>query len=224
MAADPDSALSRSEEEYLESIYKLTRGGAAARTEDIAAAVGVSAPAASGMIKRLAARGALDYERYAGARLTEAGERQALKVVRRHRLLERMLTDLLKLPWHDVHEQACRLEHSVMPQMEEKIEAALGGADTCPHGHPIPSADGRVAEEAARSLTELEAGRRARVVRIAVEAAEFLRYLASLGLLPGVEVTVETKAPFDGPIMVEVEGAHYALGREVAEAILVAPV
>jgi DtxR family Mn-dependent transcriptional regulator len=175
------------------------------------------------MMKRLAARGSVTYEPYSGVRLTVEGERQALRVVRRHRLLERLLTDVLKLPWDDVHEQACRLEHSVSPQMEAKIEEALGGAETCPHGHPIPTADGRVAEESALPLTDLDAGRRARIVRIALEAADFLRYLASLGLLPDVEITLETKAPFDGPLMVRVGGAHYALGRDVAGAILVAP-
>jgi len=214
--------LSQAEEEYLESIYKLTREGHPAHTDAIAAAVGVSAPAASGMMKRLASRGALHYEPYGGAELTRDGEKMALRVVRRHRLVERLLTDVLKLPWDLVHEQACRLEHAIMPPMEARLEEALGGANTCPHGHPIPTSDGRVAAQQARSLSEVDCGQRSRVVRIALEAADLLRYLASLGLLPGVEVTVEAKAPFDGPLMVRVGEAHYALGRDVADAIMVA--
>ncbi len=222
---EPQAApLSHSEEEYLESIYKLTRDGGPARTEEIASAVGVSAPAASGMMKRLAARGALRYERYAGVALTRQGERQALQVIRRHRLIERLLTDVLQFPWEAVHEQACRLEHGILPEMEAKLEQALGGADTCPHGNPIPTADGQVREEAALPLSEVEPGVHARIVRIAQEATGFLRYLSSLGLLPNVEVTVETKAPFAGPIMVRVGEAHYALGRDVAASIMVAVV
>ncbi len=215
--------LSHSEEEYLKSIYKLTRDGGPARTEEIASAVGVSAPAASGMMKRLAARGSLRYERYAGVELTSQGERQALQVIRRHRLMERLLTDVLNLPWESVHDQACRLEHAVLPEMEAKLELALGGADTCPHGNPIPTADGQVREEAAVPLTEVEPGARARIVRIAQEATSFLRYLSTLGLLPNVEITVETKAPFAGPIMVRVGDSLYALGRDVAASIMVAP-
>ena len=157
-----------------------------------------------------------------GSRLTLEGERLALQVIRRHRLVERLLTDVLKVPWDAVHEQACRLEHSVLPHVEARIEEMLGDANTCPHGQPIPTADGRIITAPAQPLTSLEPGSRARIVRIALEAADFLRYLASLGLLPNVEVTVETKAPFDGPLMVRVGEAHYALGREVAGAIMVA--
>lgn len=222
MFAKSEPPLTSSEEEYLEAIYKLTRGGRAARTDDIATAVGVSAPAVSVMMKRLAGRGELRYEPYAGAALTPQGERHALKVVRRHRLIERLLTDVLKLPWYSVHEQACRLEHEMLPDMEQKLAEALGDTDTCPHGHPIPTADGRVCEQSAQPLTDVEPGRRARIVRVALEAADFLHYLSTLGLLPDVEVTVETKAPFDGPVMVRVGNAHYALGREVAGAIMVA--
>ncbi|MCL4466450.1 MAG: metal-dependent transcriptional regulator [Chloroflexi bacterium] len=215
--------LSQAEEEYVESIYKLTRNGRHARTEEIASAVGVSAAAASGMLKRLAGRGVVRYERYGGAELSEPGERAALGVIRRHRLTERLLTDILKIPWDSVHEQACRLEHAVLPQMEEGIEGALADATTCPHGNPIPNRDGALTEQAACPLSDVDNGHKARIVRIVHETAEFLHYLSSLGLLPQVEVEVESKAPFSGPIIVRVGDAHYALGREVAAAIMVAP-
>lgn len=223
MSTTPQMQLSPAEEEYVEAIYRLTREGEPAHTDDIAASVGVSAGAASGMLKRLAGRKLVDYERYAGAELTSDGEREALRIIRRHRLLERLLTDILKIPWHDVHDQACRLEHGIMPAMEEGIEEALVDASTCPHGHPIPTREGQVVEQQARPLSEVECGRRVKIVRIAQEGADFLRYLSSLGLLPEIEVTVEAKAPFAGPVMVGVGGAHYALGREVAQAIMVAP-
>ncbi|MHB1414283.1 MAG: metal-dependent transcriptional regulator [Chloroflexota bacterium] len=219
-----EQTLSQSEEEYLESIYKLTRKGRPARTDDIATAVGVSPPAASGMMRRLAARGALRYVPYGGAELTASGEEQALRVVRRHRLIERLLTDVLKIPWDAVHDQACRLEHAIMPSVEAKIEEAIGGVDTCPHGQPIPTPEGRVDVEDARALPEVEPGTRVRIARVTSEAAEFLRYLSCLGLLPRVEILVEAKAPFDGPIMVRVGDAHYALGRDVAASIMVSPV
>lgn len=224
MVPEQSAPLSQSEEEYLESIYKLTRSGRPARTEEIASAVGVSAPAASGMMKKLAARGSLRYEPYAGVELTRQGEKQALQVIRRHRLVERLLTDVLKIPWHAVHEQACKLEHAVLPEMEARLEETLAGADTCPHGNPIPTSEGKIRTLAAHPLAEVEPGRRARIVSVIQEGAEFLRYLASLGLLPNAEVLVETKAPFDGPIMVRVGDAHYALGREVASSILVSEV
>jgi DtxR family transcriptional regulator, Mn-dependent transcriptional regulator len=224
MGVDPQVHLSPAEEEYVEAIYRLTRAGGHAHTDDIASQVGVSAAAASGMLKRLAGREVVKYARYEGAELSTMGEREALRIVRRHRLTERLLTDILKIPWHDVHEQACRLEHAIMPAMEDGIEDALDNVATCPHGHPIPTREGLVANQEARPLNEVESGRRARIVRIAQEAPDFLRYLSSLGLLPQVEITVEAKAPFSGPVMVRVGRAHYALGREVAAAIMVAPV
>lgn len=223
MVESNELAMSHSEEEYLEAVYKLTQNGQPAPTNEIAASLGVSAPAASSMVRHLASHGAITFEPYGGARLTEKGRKEALKVVRRHRLLERLLTDVLKLPWDSVHEQACQLEHSILPATEAKIEEALGFVDTCPHGHPIPTADGEVAAQAATPLAEVPSGRRARVVRIASEASDFLRYLASLGLFPGVEVLVETKAPFHGPVMIKVGDARYALGEDVAASILVSP-
>ncbi|MHB1131935.1 MAG: metal-dependent transcriptional regulator [Chloroflexota bacterium] len=224
MATTKEAQLSPAEEEYIEAIYKLTLDGQPAHTDDVANSVGVSAAAATGMIKKLAARGALSYERYGGAGLTPTGEREALRIVRRHRLTERLLTDILKIPWDDVHDQACRLEHAVLPAMEDGIEGALADASTCPHGHPIPSREGTVRQQVARALVDVECGQRVRIVRIAHEASDFLRYLAGLGLLPDVEVTVEAKAPFNGPLMVAVGDAHYALGREVAAAVMVASV
>ncbi len=223
MTTEREEQLSDAEEEYLESIYHLTRDGQTARTEQLAAAMGVSAPAATGMLKRLAARGSLDHEPYAGAQLTEKGEKQALGVVRRHRLLERLLTDILHLPWHSVHEQACKLEHSVSPEMEQRLEAVLADPETCPHGHPIPAADGSVDDLKGVTLDTVRPGSHATILRIEMEESDLLKYIGSLGMFPQVEVVVEASAPFDGPLMVRVGEAYYALGREVARLIVVEP-
>ncbi|MFH1647895.1 MAG: metal-dependent transcriptional regulator [Chloroflexota bacterium] len=142
-------------------------------------------------------------------------------MLRRHRLSERLFTDVLGLPWDRAHEEAMRLEHSITPDGEARLASLLDHPDTCPHGGPIPAADGSVSTPEACRLDQVAAGTAVRIQQIADEDGEFLHYLASLGLLPQTDVRVEEVAPFGGPLLVRVGGARYALGRDVAARILV---
>lgn len=207
-------------EEYLESIFKLQQASQPVATSKLAEHLGLSPPAVSEMIRKLEQSGLIHHTEK-GVYLTKKGEKAAGKVVRRHRLSERLLTDLLGFRWDEVHDEACRLEHAISPEVEEKIAKSLGQPTTCPHGHPIPSKDGTFKTEPTRPLSELEASERSTIVSVFEEDPRMLQYLATLGLMPHVEVKVDQIAPFGGPLLIEVNGAKYALGRELASKIMV---
>jgi DtxR family transcriptional regulator, Mn-dependent transcriptional regulator len=207
-------------EEYLESIYKLQQEHRRVSTSSLAEHLKLSAPSVSEMVKKLEGKGLLSHTEK-GVCLTEEGKSIAKKVVRRHRLSERLLTDILGFKWDEVHEEACRLEHAISPEMEDRIAESLGNPRTCPHGHPIPDKDGLLVKEKVRPLSELKASGKGVIVNVFEEDPNMLKYLASLGLIPGVCVRVEEVAPFGGPLIVCVSGSRYALGREVASKIKV---
>jgi len=213
--------LTQSVEEYLEAIFKLTRDGSPATVGQLAEALGVSPPSVSEMVRRLRAAGLLDEDSARGVVLSADGRAEGARLVRRHRLSERFLVDVLDMPWDAVHDEACKLEHALSPEVEARLAAQLGNPRTCPHGQAIPDEYGELSEEPLRALSELEAGDAATIGCVTEEKADLLRYLASLGLLPDTEVAVESVAPFGGPVLVRVAGAQYALGREVAGKIMV---
>ncbi len=207
-------------EEYLESIYKLQQEHRPVSTSSLAEHLKLSAPSVSEMVKKLEGKGLLSHTEK-GVCLTEEGKSLAKKVIRRHRLSERLLTDILGFKWDEVHEEACRLEHAISPEMEDRIAESLGNPRTCPHGHPIPDKDGVLVKEKVRPLSELKTSGKGVIVNVFEEDPNMLKYLASLGLIPGVCVRVEEVAPFGGPLIVCVSGSRYALGREVASKIKV---
>ena len=207
-------------EEYLETIYKLSERGPV-RPGQIAEALAVSAPTVTATLGRLGDRGFV--ERPDGAvSLTLTGRQVALDIVRRHRLAERFLVDALGLAWDEVHEEACQLEHALSPRVQQALERFLDNPTVCPHGHPIPSAGGDIAALEGSPLCDSGAGAEVEIVRIDEEGEDLLTYLASLGMFPGTSVRVCDVAPFKGPLLVEVGESRYALGREVAEKIVVA--
>jgi DtxR family Mn-dependent transcriptional regulator len=215
-------------EEYLEAIYKLQAGGQrpgsgghGPGTTELGRELKVSPASASEMTDRLVERGLVEKAREHGIRLTRKGEKAALQLIRTHRISERFLVDVLGMDWKDVHEEACRLEHAISPEVESRMEEMMGNPATCPHGHPIPDRSGRTAEEHLRPLSGMKRSQSAVIAKIAQEERGLLEYLATLGMLPGSEVRVEQVAPFDGPLLVRVRGASYALGRSVAEKIWV---
>lgn len=158
----------------------------------------------------------------AGAlRLTAAGERIAQRLVRRHRVLERFLTDVLALPWARVHEEATRLTPVVSDDVVDGLWRVAGEPASCPHGNPIPSADGAIARDETLPLSRVASGQHATVVRIDREDTELLQYLAALGLLPGTALDVEEVGLLGGPLLVRIGSARYALGRKVAARIRV---
>ncbi len=187
-------------EDYLKAIYDIERSGAAAATNDIAARLGIAAASVSGMIRRLADQGLISHERYKGARLTAAGRKAALRTIRRHRVIESYLARALGYPWDRVHEEAERLEHAASDELVDRMAGAIGEPQSDPHGAPIPTREGDVDEKPSRTLMDTHPGQRFRVVSVADEDADLLRYVAKLGLRPGAEVTIVERAPFDGPI------------------------
>lgn len=207
-------------EEYLESIFKLREGRNSVRITQLAEDLRISVPSVSEMVKKLA-QNKLVYLDEKEVRLTDKGRTQAASIVRRHRLAERLLTDILGFDWEKVHEEACKLEHVMSPEMEARIAARLDNLESCPHGHPIPDANGDTAVRASRPLSDLEPGSRARVSSVPEENPDFLRYLSSLGIRPQVSVEVVKIDPFGGPLHLKVGASDCSLGQEAASAILV---
>jgi DtxR family Mn-dependent transcriptional regulator len=219
---EPQSTTKRSQsiEEYLEAIYKLALGDGVTVSK-LANELHISPPSVSQMLVRLQDAGLVSRGPNGSIALTERGRAEGARLVRRHRLSERFLTDYLNLPWDQVHDTACELEHALNDEVTERLDERLGHPRTCPHGNPIPDVDGRLPQEAAVALSELAAGQECTVDHISDERPEMLRYLSSLGLLLGTRVKVEGVAPFGGPFLISVGGARYALGREVAARIFV---
>ncbi|MCW3977816.1 MAG: metal-dependent transcriptional regulator [Candidatus Bathyarchaeota archaeon] len=214
--------LSATIEEYLEAIYRLEERKGSARTGDIAKELNVTLGTITNTIESMEKQRLVRHKPYRGVNLTRRGRQIALDVIRRHRLSERLLTDILSLEWSKAHDAACRLEHAIADKdIVEPLEKALGKPKTCPHGNPIPSASGEVVEEKSKILANLSLGEEGIIVKVTNEKPELLQYLATLGLVPGSKVQIEEKAPFNGPIMVKVMGASYALGRNVASVIWV---
>jgi DtxR family Mn-dependent transcriptional regulator len=216
------STRTQSVEEYLEAIFKLQRGQDSVTVTRLAAELGVAPPSVSEMLRRLRADGLVaEPAEGMGITLTADGETEGAILVRRHRLSERFLVDYLDMPWDAVHEEACKLEHVLSPEVEARLAEQLGNPRTCPHGHTIPGEDGTLPDDDLRPLSGLEPGDEAVIGCIAEEKSDLLRYLASLGLLPDTRVAVESVAPFNGPLLVRVGGSQYALGREVTDKIMV---
>lgn len=209
-------------EEYLEAIYRLQERDGSAKTTELAKQLKVALGTITNTIESMEKQNLVVHKPYKGVKLTEKGRKIALDVVRRHRLSERLLTDVLRLEWSKTHDAACKLEHVFADkELSIPLEKALGNPKTCPHGNPIPSASGRLTEEKSELLTNLSQGEGGIIVKVTDERQDMLQYLATLGLVPGASVSIEEKAPFNGPIIVKVMGASYALGKNVASVIWV---
>lgn len=215
--------LTRSVEDYLKAIYSVTLEGAAALTKDLAERLELSAASVSGMVKRLAEQGLIEYTPYKGAELTRRGRQIALRMLRRHRVIETYLVEFLGYDWDTVHEEAERMEHAVSDDLIERMADRLGDPRFDPHGDPIPAADGTVAEVPYVPLPDLIPGRAAVVRRVHSEKSEELRFLASHGLRPGARVILKDLQPFQGPVTVEVDGEEQVIGHEVGELVLCGP-
>jgi DtxR family Mn-dependent transcriptional regulator len=222
-AAAATESLTRSVEDYLKAIYQLSPEGRAASTSEIAHLLALSPPSVTGMVKRLSENGLLEHIPYRGVQLTDEGRRAALRMVRRHRLIEAYLVEFLGYSWDTVHEEAERLEHAVSDTMVERMATALGNPDVDPHGDPIPSADGFVQELSCTPLTDIPVGQTVEIHRVHESQPERLRYIASLGLKPGVQVTVTDRQPFDDLVTIEVGGQQHVIGRELGHVLQCAP-
>jgi DtxR family transcriptional regulator, Mn-dependent transcriptional regulator len=206
-------------EDYLKTIYRLSTEGHDVTTGAIAERLGVSSPSVSAMVKRLVEGDLAERPGPREVRLTPGGEREALRVVRRHRLLETFLAQVLAVPWDEVHAEAEVLEHALSERLEQRIDAVLGHPTRDPHGDPIPPPDGGHQEDWGAPMDSVEPGARFVVERVSDRDSAALRYLGELGIVPGVEVVVEAQAPFGGPLWVRVGDERHALGATLARSV-----
>ena len=210
-------------EDYIKRIYLEQQGGAnLVPFGRLAAAMEVVPGTVTTMVKALADSGLVGYEPRQGVRLTSAGEKLALHVLRRHRLIELFLVRVLRFDWSEVHDEAEELEHAVSERLIERIDELLGRPGYDPHGDPIPDATGKVAERKLQPLSSGRAGGRGTIARIADQDAEFLRYATDRGLVPGAVLVVESVDPMGESIQLMVGERSLTLGRPAAAKVLVA--
>lgn len=209
-----------STENYLITVYRLTANAPYAHIKDIAIGLGVSLPSVSEKVKRLAQRGYLVHQWREGVSLTDKGRIMALGLLRKHRLIETFLVNMLKYPIDEVDEEACRLEHAVSDRLADRLEAMLGYPKVDPHGHPIPTKKGTVAVADYQSLADVLPGQTVLVKQVSDRDRDKLRYLQGLGLVPGARVSVLEAAPFERPLSLDIDGAAvviaWAMARNVS--------
>jgi DtxR family transcriptional regulator, Mn-dependent transcriptional regulator len=211
-------------EDYLKAIWMLQQLESPVSTSRIAERLQLTSAAVTAMIKRLADQSLLRHEPYYGVTLTATGELAALRIIRRHRVLELFLSEMLGYEWDRVHAEAERLEHAASDELIERLARLLGGPERDPHGSVIPSATGEIDQAQHPSLSELETGTAGRVLEVQVSEPEQLRYLGSLELYPGAEVVVTERAPFEGPLTLQVNGRERVISRALADRIRLAQV
>lgn len=203
------------EQEYLEIMFWIEEAGLPMTGANIARAMRLSPPTVHEMVGRLVADGYVERNPDKSLAFTESGREHASYIVRRHRMIERFLTDVLGIPWDEVHEEAERIEHAMSPVLEEKMRAAIGDATTCPHGHPIVEG----VREQGSLLADVEVGADVHVLRFENEAEELLHYLRDAGLEPGLEGKVESSD--EDRIVVASADGHHEISRSVAETVSV---
>jgi DtxR family Mn-dependent transcriptional regulator len=215
-----EPALSKSEREALKAIYRRTRDGSDAHTGDLADSLGVTPGTVTAIVKRLADRGLADHKLYKGVELTVLGRRAAVSAIRRHRIVERFLSDMLGYAWNEADRLAASFEHELPQEVEDRLFVALDRPAACPHGFPIPEPE--VAEiPEMPPLYDLEPGDTAVVAVPGSVDPDVVAFLDTLGLRPGVQVRVKEKHPFDGPLVLVVDGEDRTVGEKVARQIYV---
>ncbi len=215
-----DQSVTKSERETLKAIYRLTRDRADAQTGALADALGVAPGTVTMTVKRLAERHLLDHRPYHGVVLTEVGRRAAVAAIRRHRIVERFLADMLGYAWNEADRLATSFEHDLPQEVEDRMFVAMNRPATCPHGFPIPEAES-VDVPDLPPLYDLEPGDVAVVAVPGSTDPEVVAFLDDLGLRPGGRVEVKEKHPFDGPLVLRVDGKDRTLGRTVAQQVYV---
>ncbi len=210
-------------ENYIKTIYHVCvrQRGKAAATGQLADALGVSPGTVTSMLKTLHDSELVEYTPYEGVKLTDAGRALALRVLRRHRLIELFLSKTLDLNWDEVHEEAENMEHAVSDLLVDRIDEYLGFPETDPHGDPIPRADGTVPAPSSRNMMDLRVGEQFQLVRVLDQEPKFLRYLSDAGLPLGAVGKVTGHSAEAGVMTIEVEGHATTLSREVAAKLMV---
>jgi len=221
------AAGSEAVDDYLKAIFQLSgRQERQVSSTEIANHLFITPASVTNMLQKLAAQEPplVVYEKHYGVKLSKAGKKRALEVIRHHRLIETFLHQVLDYPWDEVHQEAERLEHFISERFEERIAAKLGHPEFDPHGHAIPAMDGSLPSQEPRSLSQLRPGQSAKVSSVSDKDPEMLRYLASQGIRPGVKLTLSKQLPFKGPYQVRIENPSklVLLSHSLADAIFVA--
>ena len=198
--------LSPNIQDYLKRIFELTRSGSNATTSHLAETLGISAASVTNMLQKLSKTNPpyVFYQKHQGVALTEAGRLAALKILRRHRLIEQFLANKLGYTWDEVHDEAEVLEHAMSSLLEKRIDAALGYPEFDPHGDPIPDADLKMPEIKQTTLSDLEIGKQGRILRVPHEDPQVLRYLGKCGLRPGACIKLISRTPYDQTMRVKI--------------------
>lgn len=211
--------LSSAVENYLKVIHELQADEEIAAVGKVADRLGVTPASVTLMFRSLAEKGLIRYILYQGASLTPEGRGAALRVVRRHRLVERYLVDVLGLPWDEVHAEAERWEHVLSPKVEARIASQLGDPGTDPHGAPIPSTQGLIDERESQGLDQIQVGDSVWIGEIYDRDPALLRYLEGLGIKPGVEVVCKAREPYGGSLTLQMGEANITIGLGAARRI-----
>ncbi len=218
--------LSHNIQDYLKRTYELTRTGNKATTSQLAEVLNISAASVTNMLQKLSIADPpyVTYTKHQGVELTEAGRRIALKILRRHRLIEHYLVVKLGYSWDEVHEEAEVLEHAMSPLLEERIDAALGHPEFDPHGDPIPDSNLKLPDIEQTSLTTLEAGKQGKIIRVPHEDPEVLRYLGRCGLRPGARIKLLARTPYDQTMRIQIldSGEETVIGPKLGSQITLA--
>lgn len=212
---------SQSIEDYLKTIYDLESSTGKVTTNALAEKLNIAPASVTSMVKKLSEKKLITHKRYQGVKLTKAGTKIALEVIRHHRLIELYLKEALGVPWDRVHEEAEKLEHVISEDIEDRIDRFLGHPTSDPHGSPIPTRDGEIILKESKQLAELQSGYCAEIYEVSDHDPEFLRYLGELGFYPKTKIEILSVEPFGGPMTVSVGNNKHAIGLEAASYISV---
>lgn len=208
-------------QDYLADVYRLGQGQIWISTTALAERLDVSGPAAVRMVQRLHKRGLVEHQPYQGVRLTPTGKTAALLSVRRHRLVERFLVEVLRFGWHEVHDEAEEMQRGFNQRLEDRIDEIMEHPTACPHGEPIPSREGIMPELDDKPLTVTPTGTKGKITRIKTRDPERLQYLAEIKLVPDTPFELLNRAPFNGPLRLRIGRDEQIIGAELAAAIWV---
>ena len=214
-------SLSKKAEEYLEMIHRLEEKRGVARTSELAHQLKIVPGSVTNTIANLEKRGLVTREPYKGVTLTEKGRKYSLKILRKHRLAERLLTDILHLDWSKSHKTACELEHAIPEDMVKHLEKVLNHPQTCPHGNPIPTNTGMILEEETEPLSELEPGESRVIAKITKETPAFLKHIENMNIKPRESIQIVNKNLRKNYIIVEIKGNPHTLDLQLASEIKV---
>ncbi len=209
--------------EYLAEIYRVQATSSEVSTSELAERLEVTPSAVVRMLRRLDEAEMLEHTPYKGVRLTDAGRLEALRGIRRHRLLEVFLVKVMGFTWDQVHDQAHGLELTISEAFEDRMDAVSGFPTHCPHGDPIPTKDGQIAPTHDQPLLDIAVGAKGLLRRVKTDASDKLRYLAELGLVPGTPVEVVARGPFNGPVRLKIgtgrDTREQVIGHEIAQCL-----